>query len=501
MSIRPITLLVAAMGGEGGGVLSNWIMSAAKAEGLIIQSTSIPGVAQRTGATTYYLEFLPADAGNDSRPVMSLYPGVGGVDVMVSTELVEAGRAIQNGFVTPERTTLIASTHRVYSVAEKVAMGDERFDGARVMEAARELAREPIMFDMAAAAQAAGSVINAVILGVIAGSGRLPIPAERFETAIREEGKSVERSLAAFRAGLDKVREGQVMVPAESLGKRPLLADRDETEHLYERVAGLPAGVRAAAREGLNRQIDYLDAAYGVSYLDRLERVVKAETDAGGDDTLALAVARHLAVRMSFEDVIRVADLKTRPERLARIREELGAKPGQPVVVTDFLKPGIEEVCSVLPAFIGGPIQRWADRRGFSDKLHVGLHIRTTSIWGYQLMRAMAAMKRFRRKAYRYRQEQEAIEHWLMAIRDACRVDLGLAREIAECARLIKGYSDTHRRGLANYDSIMETFVGPALAGDLSVRETAQAIARARGAALGDPDGDALSREIAAAAE
>jgi indolepyruvate ferredoxin oxidoreductase beta subunit len=492
----PVTLLVAAMGGEGGGVLTDWIMNAARAEDLIIQSTSIPGVAQRTGATTYYIEFLTPGQAAGKRPVMSLYPGVGGVDVMVSTELVEAGRAMQNGFVTPERTTLIASTHRVYSVAEKVAMADDRFDVERILAAAQELAKEPILFDMADAAKQAGSVINAVILGVVAGSKRLPISVAAFEEAIRKEGKSVDSSLAAFHAGLERVSAGSVIAPATGFGKRPPLQDMPAADSLYDRVEQYSEDLQVILREGLNRQIDYLDHAYGALYLDRFETIAAAEAEFGTDGQLSRSVAKYLAVRMSFEDVIRVADIKTRPERLARIREELGAKPGEAVIVTDYLKPGVEEMCSVLPAFIGGPIQRWADGSDLAAKLHVGLHIKTTSFFGYRLMRAMAGLKRWRRRGHRYQQEQQSIETWLTAIREALAMEPKLAIEIAECARLIKGYSDTHRRAIGSYSSIMETLVVPALKGEMAAKETAAAIIRARSAALSDASGASLQSEL-----
>ena len=127
---RPITILIAALGGEGGGVMADWLMEAATASGFPAQATSIPGVAQRTGATTYYLEIYPAkraDLGGRT-PVMSLTPSPGNVDIMVASELVEAGRAMQNGYVSPERTTLIASTHRIYATVEKMQMSDGRFD-------------------------------------------------------------------------------------------------------------------------------------------------------------------------------------------------------------------------------------------------------------------------------------------------------------------------------------------------------------------------------------
>ena len=99
-----------------------------------MQSTSIPGVAQRTGATTYYLEVHPRAGGTE--PVMTLTPGPGDIDVMVASELLEAGRAMENGFISPERTTLIASTHRIYAVAEKAAMADGRYPADKVIEAA-----------------------------------------------------------------------------------------------------------------------------------------------------------------------------------------------------------------------------------------------------------------------------------------------------------------------------------------------------------------------------
>jgi len=98
-SARPITMLIAALGGEGGGVLTQWIVSAAAQAGFPVQSTSIPGVAQRTGATTYYVEILPTKIAdlNGKRPVLALTPGVGDIDIAVASELLESGRTVANG--------------------------------------------------------------------------------------------------------------------------------------------------------------------------------------------------------------------------------------------------------------------------------------------------------------------------------------------------------------------------------------------------------------------
>ena len=96
--------------------------------------TSVPGVAQRTGATNYYVELFPKTGAkaNTRPPVLGLTPVPGDVDIVIASELMEAGRAVQRGLVTPDRTTFIVSTNRVYAMTEKIALADGRVDSARV---------------------------------------------------------------------------------------------------------------------------------------------------------------------------------------------------------------------------------------------------------------------------------------------------------------------------------------------------------------------------------
>src|SRR5436853_6204768 len=125
---RPITMATLAMGGEGGGVLAEWIVDVAEHAGYIAQMTSVPGVAQRTGATNYYVELFPKHGAkaNSPAPVLGLTPVPGDVDIVIASELMEAGRAVQRGLVTPDRTTFIVSTNRVYSMTERIAMAAGR---------------------------------------------------------------------------------------------------------------------------------------------------------------------------------------------------------------------------------------------------------------------------------------------------------------------------------------------------------------------------------------
>src|SRR5258708_14191231 len=195
---RPIASAVIAMGGQGGGVVVDWIVALAEGQGWLTQSTSVPGVAQRTGATVYYVEIIKSD-GSGRRPVLSLMPVPGEVDIVIGAELMEAGRAMQRGLVSPDRTTLIASSHRAYAVSEKIVPGEGAGGPAKVYEAARASSKQFLAFDMAAIAEEAESVISAALFGALAGSGALPFPREAYEATIREAGLGVEASLRAFR--------------------------------------------------------------------------------------------------------------------------------------------------------------------------------------------------------------------------------------------------------------------------------------------------------------
>ncbi|MBT3534483.1 MAG: indolepyruvate oxidoreductase subunit beta family protein [Rhodospirillaceae bacterium] len=490
---KPIGLLIAAMGGEGGGVLRQWLVDAAMAHGFAVQSTSIPGVAQRTGATTYYIEMQALDE-HGQRPVMSLYPLAGSVDIMVASELIEAGRAMQNGFVTPNCTTLIASTHRVYAVAERTAMGDGRFDGSRVVEAAGSLAQQAVLFDMEAMAQRHDSVINAVLLGAIAGSHRLPIPFEGFEAAVRDTGRAVEANLAAFRAGYEAVEQGGLtaLVPDSDL-KRPWRADPPMVEELQHRVREeFPAPARTILREGVNRLVDYQNLAYAERYLQRLMPIERAELEADGHGELVREAGRYLALWMSYEDVIRVAQAKLRPERQARIRRDVGAKPNEPVRIREYLKPGLDEVTALMPGWIARPLLAAAESAGWRDRLNIGMTINSTALWGHFLLRFLASMRALRPFGHRYKSEQVLIDEWLENITKAAALDLTLATEIAACQRLLKGYGQTHRHGWESFNAIMETLVTPALKSGADPKGAALTIALARDAALADPTGDTL---------
>jgi len=497
--MRPITILIAALGGEGGGVLTDWIVTAAASQGFPVQSTSIPGVAQRTGATTYHIEMVPAPmsgSGNGSarRPVLALAPAVGDVDLLVASELMEAGRAVAGGYTAPDRTMAIASTSRSYLVVEKIAMSDGRYDPQRLIAAVEKNSRQALLLDFEALARQANAMINAVLLGAIAGARALPIPAEAFEAAIRADGKAVEANLRGFRAGWDAATAGsQTSAEPATRHKAPVAATSDlETE-----IVAMPAAAQDVIAEGVRRLTAYQDRDYARLYLDRLNSIREADAHAATDGRLLAATARQLALRMSYEDVVRVAEVKIDPARLARITRELAVKPGQTVAVTEFLKPGVDELCSILPPWLATAILKLAHRYPALGRLHLAMAVNSRSISGYLRFATLAKLRAFRRKTFRFQKEQEAIETWLRLIVQALSRSAELAIEIAECAGLIKGYGDTHRRGSGNYDQIVKHVVMPAFADAMPLRQAIDGVASARTAALLDPEGEALAKCLA----
>lgn len=484
----PLSILIGALGGEGGGVLAGWLTRTAELCGYPVQRTSIPGVAQRTGATTYYVEIVPAAREQlGGEPVLALSPVPGRIDLMVVSELLEAGRAIQNGLASPERTTLIASNHRIFTVVEKAAMGDGRYDREHLQRAVERFAKRAILFDMEAAARASGTAVSAVMLGAIAASGLVPAPRAMFEDAIRESGTGVEASLKGFAAGF------AAAAPPES---NPAAAARPRRIETTAAADDEPlAKLHALIERGYTRQLDYQDHDYAELYRERVAAVEAAERARGAGDGLPIttACARFLALWMSYEDVIRVADLKSRRSRLQRLAEEVGAKPGEIVRVVEYLKPGLDEWCAILPRAAAARLRRWAHARGWG--LSVGLHVHTTSLHGFVLLRLLASLRRWRRYTSRFAEEQALIERWLGAISQTLKHDASLALEIALCGRLIKGYGDTHARGKGSFIAILDTLSQPMADSGTS---RAAAVRAAREAALTDPEGDRLEQSLSA---
>ncbi len=447
MTRPPLRILLAALGGEGGGVLMNWIVAAGRSAGHGVQATSVPGVAQRTGSTSYYIEIA---AQNDPHAVLSLVPMPGRVDVVVSSELVETARVMSAGFVSPKLTTLISSTARFYSTAEKISMGDGRFSEDTITKAAETMAKHSFLLDLGQLAIDNGTFVSATMFGALAGSGVLPWSADHSRLQLTDP-----KSQAGFDAAVTAVTALKTERPPVAPNPVPVAPPE---------ASGLPTGLQTVLAHGTSRMTDYQDAEYAQMYSDRAQSLI-AQTDLTDHRAVhALTEAcRRLALWMAFEDIARVADLKTRPERFAKIHDEIQLEPGQTLTITEYMKPRPEEIADILPVNLGTRIMARIARGGRFPLLGRGIHLRSNGILGYRLLRVVASLRHIRRRSYRFQSEQAEIEIWLGLMRTTLKRSPDFAMALAELPRVLKGYSDTLMRGKTAYALIMSQVVQPSV--------------------------------------
>ena len=522
---QPISLLICALGGEGGGVLTEWIIAAAHHAGYAAQSTSIPGVAQRTGATTYYVEVFPTPISQlgGKRPVFSLNPVPGALDALVSSELLETTRQIGNGMATAVRTRVITSSTRTFTTMERMQLGDGRIDSERLLGVVQAHSRAHNVFDMGAVAREAGTIVSAVMLGAVAGSELFPFKRSDYEAVVSEGGGTSAASLRGFAKAFEIVNTPSAIhnaapnaihplanqsdntasaSPAQVAMVTELLQDTELLTSIHQALSTdlalqFPLPVHEMLALGHARMLEYQGAAYAQLYVDRLKQVLQAEQAADPVNTNNYAttreMARWLALWMAFDDIVRVADLKSRASRWQRVVGEVKAKDDDLLKVYDHFKPGMPEFAALLPPTLATWLIVWDRRRTLKGKtpwalpLKVGAH----SILGMLSLRFLASLKWLRVRGSRYATEQSMINQWLQGVVHGTQRHWQLGHEIALCGRLIKGYGSTNERSKDNLLHVLQH-----LAHGADAAQAALAVQAARSAALADDAGKALDSAL-----
>jgi len=495
---KTTNIVIAALGGEGGGTLVSWLEDVAYNAGWYAQATSIAGVAQRTGATIYYIELFPGrDSGDSTRaPIMSMFPAPGDIDIAVSSEIAEAGRLVQRGFCSKDRTTLIASDHHVFGITEKVTLGDGRANTSNIAEVVAQQCKRLVSYDMRELAEQHNTVISATLLGALAGSKALPFNKADYQAVISNGGKNVDNNLAAFNASYNRAIAPSLVVEQAPASKPEITetvftlprATTPAGEQLLTRIENtFPTSCYEFITLGVERLLDYQDNDYAHQYLDELEKIL--ELDNGDDDyLLSKETARHLALWMCYEDTARVAQIKTRASRQHKIRSEVRADDDQIFHVTEFFAPRLEEMCQPLPAALANAIIASPTCRKLASPLTSGKRLRTDTILRFSLLRIMAFTGRWRRRHYTYQLEHALINRWLDQIKSYAQPDRAAALEIASSAGIVKGYGTTRERGSQQIEKLLTACA--------SNRISAAQIKALRVAAMQDDSGDAFSKSI-----
>jgi indolepyruvate ferredoxin oxidoreductase beta subunit len=512
---QPVSILLCALGGEGGGVLANWLIDVARLADYPAQATSIPGVAQRTGATTYYLEIYPIQrtelAGRT--PVLGLNPLPGRLDALVSSELLETARQIANGLASNDRTCVISSSSRTLTTAEKMVMGDGRQDDGALMGVIAENSLRHHVLDMARVCQETGTLVSAVMLGAIAASGLLPFSRALYESVLAGKSAAAKASLHGFEMAFDHVSKQKeqakylekVWSPSISQSE-PISAEQDDNSDFNARVRvptqileEFPADMRKVLALAYNRVAQYQGQAYAQVLIERLRKIKQQEN--GGDSPngscpVTAESTRWLALWMAYDDIIQVAFLKSRAHRWQRVSEEVKLQEGELLKIYDHFKPGVPELAAMLPVSWAQALLKWDKQRIANGKGPWSMPIKLArhSVSGMLSLRFLSFLRVFRPYGHRYITEQALIEEWLSGIGRAFSVSPLLALEVARCGQLIKGYGSTNERGKENLLHILHTVCVPNSA--KSVAEQISAVAQIRKAALQDEAGQQLDQAL-----
>ena len=433
------------------GGLAAWLATAAERSGYLVQATSESGASERSGAAMYYLELFPKAwaAERGTAPVLGLTPLPGHVDVVIASELMEAARAVALGLVTPDRTALITSTRRVLTMAEKTAPSDARADPNALLAACRGAAASFACLDTGAVAARLKCPANAVLLGLAAAPGALPIAPEVFEDVLRESAGAL--ALSGFAAGFAPKDEAPI---APQPAHKPRLPGS-----LVEEVKRYSCGdVFGLILAGLERTTDYQDGSYAALYWERLLPFVTLAGNRGSDERELLSIAaRQIALAMTYSDVVRVAELKIRASRFARVRESIEVPDGDILEIAEYMHPRVVEIADTMPAGQGRRLFNSRIGQAIARKLtREGHLVHTTSIRGFLLLYFIASLKPWRRGSLRYARETERLEEWLDLVWAAAKRDLKLAVSLARARGLLRGYGATLDRGYKKFEAICE---------------------------------------------
>ena len=376
-------------------------------------------------------------------------------------------------------------------------MGDGRLDAQPLLDVVNTCSRESQVWDFSAMAKEQGTMVSAVMFGAIAASGLFPMAREHYETTIGTGGSSAA-SLRGFNAAFERVRQTQTV--------QAMLADdqADQATPVADEPAldGFPAPVRELAALGFARLCDYQNRAYALCYVHRLQQVLDAEnaidpTHANGH-AASREAARWLALWMAFDDIVRVADLKSRASRSQRVSLEVKQQDGELLRIYEHFKPGVPELAALLPAWLATPLLRFDKARVLKGRepLALPLKIGSHSVGGMLALRLLAGLKWLRPLGSRFAVEQADIQDWLNTLCSGLREHHGLGLQLALCGRLIKGYGSTNERAKRNLQHILQ-HLAPASVNP-SPPGRADAVRQAREAALTDEAGSALDQRLQA---
>jgi len=472
MKEKLIKILIPAVGGQGGGLLTEWLLQAFETENYDVQSISLPGLAQRGGSTTYYIEAYPNVEGENI--IFSQFPMPGEIDLIVSQEFLELGRMLENGFGS-ENTVIISSTHRMYSTEEKLPVASGIYEDEKLHEYAKEFSKQFIGLNVLSLAKQNGMnelASNAILFGALCASMAIPVSRESFEKAIEKAAVSVKANLEAFEVGFSYVVEHKGPDNYQGEGIEPEFdeinyissSDIRNIENAKKDLFNIyPEYLWPFIEEALFRLTDYQGFWYAEDFINKIKRYKEIETQNPGEDyKLTEYVIKNLALLMTYEDGIRVSELKIRDRRFERIRKEMQIRDDQVFEVVDYLKPEADEIYGLLPDIVVRPVLSLfnsANLRSNKDPVTLAQKPVTTSFFGYLRVWILSKIKFMRPVSHRYSNEYKTINLYLESIEKFGTLDYKLGLSIAKSGSIIKGYGRVRRRTIDSFKRLISNIL------------------------------------------
>lgn len=475
-----IRILIPAVGGQGGGVLTEWVVQAFFLEDFDAQGISLPGLSQRGGSTVYYLEAHPKPESEDKSIIFAQFPVPGEVDIILAQEFLELGRALELGYGSG-KTTIVTSSHRIYSTLEKMPIGSGIYSDENLRKLAGGFSSRFIELNALELSKKNGMdelAVNAILLGALSASGAVPLDKQSFIRSIKMVGVAVNASLKAFEVGWEYAHSGNESnadLSAEWAGfikeREDKLEGKEKDEYL-SRISNIEseysANLREILAESIYRLIDYQDLSYADKYLNEVNTVKTIDSNTKGTTfKLTELFAKNLALLMSYEDGIRVAELKIKSDRFKRIREEMRVRDDQVFHVVDYLKPDAEEIYGLLPNVLVAPVLSFTQTRLFKKIWHrkkpltMGQTPVTNSFGGYLRLWTLTKIKFLRPYSFRYKKEYKLIKAYRDAINKYASYDYKLACLVAKSAQMVKGYGKVRRRTMDSFYRFLDNIISP----------------------------------------
>jgi indolepyruvate ferredoxin oxidoreductase beta subunit len=442
---QSLRVLIGTVGGQGGGVLSDWLIHGLLNANWNAVSIGLLGLSQRAGTVTYYCE---ASSDKESKVVNSMFAVPGDVNLFIGQELLELGRLLSSGYAS-EDCVIVGNLGRTYTTLEKMPSEAGVYDSSIIVEAAESLSPSNNYLIDAPAFVTANNLqnltSNAFLLGVVVASKVIDLPPDPFVKAIEDSEVNVKGNIQAFHLGYRMFKEGKIhpginqMVEEEKSTSFPDEKKSLSTYQLPELILGkCSEQTIQLIRFACDRLENYQDKKYVQSYLQMIEEVQGQKQVLEGTVN---AFVKNAALWLCYEDIPRVGQLKTDPDRYRKVFKEHGIGSRHVVKITDFFVPDVEQLVGMLPKPLASIVKRAGVlfSSDFENK-SFPLRIQSTSILGYWSLRLLAIGRYWRRSSLRHQTEMQHFNYWFNSLKRVQDQSPVVAEIVAELGRVVKGY-------------------------------------------------------------